>query len=83
MLLLKVLVVLSALLVVSSYGHSQRVGGRGRAPKKWTAADRDWTPMHHSSKLARIKYWYYHYVPEVKYRLDEVPCSGAVMPPEK
>ena len=79
--LLKVLVVLSALLVASSYGHSQRVGGRGRAPRKWTAAGRDRTPMH-SDRLARIKYWY-HYVPDVKYCLDEVPCPGAVMPPEK
>ena len=81
--LLKELVVLSALLVASSYGHSQRVGGRGRVPRKWTAAGRDRTPMD-SDRLARIKYWY-HYVPEVKYRLDEVPCSGPAlaMPPEK
>ena len=78
MTLLKVLIVLSALLVASSYGHSQRVGGRGRAPRKWTTAGRDRTSMH-SDRLARIN----HHVPEEKYRLDEVPCRGAIMPPEK
>ena len=82
MTLLKVLVILSALLVASSYGHSQRVGGRGRAPRKWTAAGRDWTPKH-DSKLARIKYYWFFHVPESKYRLDEVPCSGTTVPPDK
>ena len=83
MTLLKVLVVLSALLVVSSYGHSQRVGGRGRVPSKWAAAvGRDGTPKH-DSKLARIKYYWFFHVPESKYRLDEVPCRGTTLPPDK
>ena len=67
-------------MVAGCYGHSNqryRVGSeRSRAPSKLT----DKT-MQHEDKLARIKYWWY--VPEWKYRLDEVPCYGTAIPPAK